>query len=163
MATEIERKFLVLSDTWRSHVTRATRYRQGYLGSAETSSVRVRVSDTNAYLNIKGATVGVTRLEYEYPIPSADAHEMLDRLCRKPLIEKTRHLVDHAGHCWEIDVFEGDNAGLIVAEIELKAEDELFVRPDWLGKEVSDDTRYYNVSLVTQPYKTWGDAPTKAS
>ncbi|OBS10898.1 CYTH domain-containing protein [Acidihalobacter prosperus] len=156
MPTEIERKFLVTSDAWRHQASRSIRYRQGYLGPAETSSVRVRVSDSAAYLNIKGATLGVSRLEYEYPIPLDDAHEMLDRLCRKPLIEKTRHIVEHAGHHWEIDVFEGDNEGLIVAEIELASEDESFARPPWLGTEVSDDVRYYNVSLVAHPFKAWG-------
>lgn len=163
MPVEIERKFLVVSDAWRAQVAGSKRYRQGYLGGAEHSSIRVRVSDHDAYLNIKSATLGVSRLEYEYPIPLADAHEMLDRLCRKPLIEKTRYFVDHAGHRWEIDVFEGDNAGLIVAEIELESPDAAFARPDWVGDEVSDDIRYYNVSLVEHPFKAWANPPLSQS
>ena len=157
MASEIERKFLVASDAWKNSVSRSVRYRQGYLGRAEASSVRVRVSDRDAYLNIKSATLGIERLEYEYPIPLADAHEMLDRLCHKPLIEKTRHWVEHAGHCWEIDVFEGDNAGLVVAEIELQAPDEPFELPAWAGAEVSHEPRYYNVCLVEHPYSAWSE------
>lgn len=159
MATEIERKFLVSSDRWRDDVVEAIRYRQGYLGEADTSSVRVRVSDADAFLNIKGATVGAARLEYEYPIPLADAHEILDQLCRKPLIEKTRFYVNHKGHLWEIDVFEGENAGLVVAEVELDSVGEAFSRPPWLGKEVTQDIRYYNASLVSYPYTQWNDMP----
>lgn len=156
MPTEIERKFLVSSDSWRDSVIESTRYRQGYLGEADTSSVRVRISDTEAFLNIKGATVGASRLEYEYPIPLPDAHEILDRLCRKPLVEKTRFIVNHGEHRWEIDVFEGENAGLVVAEIELDAVDERFAHPPWIGEEVTQDVRYYNASLVSYPYSQWG-------
>ena len=155
MASEIERKFLIVSDAWKASVVRSVRYRQGYLCPVDTSSVRVRVSDDMAYLNIKSATLGVERLEYEYPIPLSDAHEMLDRLCRKPLVEKTRHFVEHAGHCWEIDVFEGDNTGLVVAELELQTTDEAFERPAWVGEEVSHEARYYNVCLVDRPYSAW--------
>lgn len=157
MASEIERKFRVISDAWRPLVSRSVRYRQGYLGPVETSSVRVRVADDAAWLNIKSATLGIERLEYEYPIPLSDAQEMLDRLCRRPLIEKTRHWVPYAGHTWEIDEFEGDNAGLIVAEIELRRVDEDFVRPPWLGEEVSHEPRYYNVCLVERPYREWSE------
>lgn len=155
MANEIERKFLLASDAWKGAVQRSVRYRQGYLCPVDTSSVRVRVSDEAAYLNIKSATLGVERLEYEYSIPLADAHEMLDQLCRKPLVEKTRHFVEHAGHLWEIDVFEGDNEGLVVAEIELRSAEEPFEHPAWLGQEVSDEPRYYNVCLVDRPYRAW--------
>ncbi|APZ42670.1 CYTH domain-containing protein [Acidihalobacter ferrooxydans] len=158
MASEIERKFLIKSDAWTAAVSHSVRYRQGYLGQVESSSVRVRVSDTDAYLNIKSASLGIERLEYEYTIPLADAHEMLDQLCRRPLIEKTRHWVEHAGHRWEIDVFEGDNAGLVVAEIELESPDETFERPVWLGAEVSHEPRYYNVCLVDRPYSVWSEA-----
>lgn len=157
MAIEIERKFLVISDSWRADIVSATRYRQGYLGASETSSIRVRISDSSAYLNIKGLTIGPSRAEYEYPIPLADAREILDQLCQKPLIEKTRYLVAHAAHHWEIDVFEGENAGLTVAEIELESVDETFSHPQWLGREVTEDARYYNVSLVTYPYSQWKD------
>lgn len=155
MAREIERKFLVTGEGWRQGVERSVRYRQGYLSSDKGCSIRVRVSEAGAHLNIKSATLGVQRHEFEYAIPLADAHEMLDTLCSGPLIEKTRHYVPHGGHLWEVDVFEGDNAGLVVAEIELAREDEPFERPDWVGEEVSQDPRYYNVCLVEHPYKTW--------
>ena len=155
MAREIERKFLVTADTWKSAVTRSIDYRQGYLASDEQCSIRVRVSDRHAHLNIKSATLGVERLEYEYEIPLQDAHEMLDRLAVGPLIEKTRHYVDFGRHTWEVDVFAGDNAGLVVAEIELADADEVFDRPGWVGEEVSHDPRYYNVCLVQNPYKNW--------
>jgi adenylate cyclase len=155
MGTEIERKFLVVNDAWREGARDGLRFRQGYLPGVETASVRVRVSGEHAWLNIKSATLGVSRREYEYPIPLADAEEILDALCQRPLIEKTRHHVPHGGHLWEIDVFEGDNAGLVVAEIELKNPDEPFERPPWVGAEVSHDPRYYNVSLVRHPFRDW--------
>lgn len=157
MATEIERKFLVKDDGWRGAADDGMRMRQGYLSGGAASSVRVRTGGGHAHLNIKSATLGVWRREYEYAIPLADADEMLDHLCDGPLIEKTRYHVDHLGHCWEVDVFEGDNAGLVVAEIELASEDEAFEKPGWAGDEVSHDPRYYNVSLVKHPYKEWKD------
>jgi adenylate cyclase len=155
MANEIERKFLVKDDSWREQVFRQSKMRQGYLNDCEQSSVRVRVSGDQAYLNIKSATLGVQRKEYEYAIPMDDANEMLNELAQKPLIEKTRYYAKHADHVWEVDVFEGDNAGLIVAEVELSREDELFERPPWAAEEVSADPRYYNVRLAKHPYKEW--------
>lgn len=155
MAIEIERKFLVNSDRWREKADAGQHLAQGYLIGAREASVRVRIEDERANLNIKSATLGIYRQEYEYPIPLADAREMLDTLCEKPVIEKTRYHVKHAGHTWEVDVFEGDNAGLVVAEIELASETETFEQPDWLGEEVSADPRYYNVSLVKHPFKAW--------
>ncbi len=155
MAKEIERKFLVVSDAWRDRVVKSVDYRQGYLCNSEQASVRVRVAAGYAHLNIKSATLGVERLEYEYPLAALDAQEMLDRLCTKPLIEKTRFYVDDVGQTWEVDVFHGDNAGLIVAELELTTADQAFNRPDWLGEEVSHDPRYYNVMLVQHPFKDW--------
>lgn len=155
MATEIERKFLVRGDQWRALAEDATEYRQGYFAGMERCSVRVRLDPRGAYLNIKGATLGVERREYEYPIPRRDAEELLEQFCVRPLIHKVRHRVPYAGHVWEVDVFEGENAGLVVAEIELAAVSEPFERPEWLGEEVSDDPRYYNVSLVSHPYKDW--------
>lgn len=155
MATEIERKFLLASEDWREQADQGQRLAQGYMNGAERASVRVRIQDQQANLNIKSATLGIRRQEYEYPIPLADARQMLDDLCEKPVVEKIRYRVQHAGHTWEIDVFEGDNAGLIVAEIELEHEQEHFERPHWLGEEVSDDVRYYNVNLVKHPYKDW--------
>jgi len=155
MATEIERKFLVTSDSWRQEANGGTPFRQGYLIGSEKASVRIRIEGERANINIKSATLGVTRQEYEYAIPLDDAETMLDTLCEQPQIEKTRYLVPHEGHTWEVDVFAGDNEGLIVAEIELADEDEAFARPSWLGEEVSDDTRYYNVCLVKHPYSEW--------
>ncbi|MFO8154495.1 MAG: CYTH domain-containing protein [Pseudomonadota bacterium] len=156
MPSEIERKFLLASEDWRQSIRRSNPIRQGYLAEGN-ASVRVRVSGDEANLNIKSMTLGVSRLEYEYTIPLDEAHEMLDRLCRRPLIEKTRHLVEFDGRTWEIDEFTGDNAGLVVAELELGSEDEAYERPDWLGVEVSDDPRYYNVRLVQHPYRDWPD------
>ncbi len=159
MATEIERKFLLTNDAWRAVVKSSSRYRQGYLANTEGgASVRVRVAGDQAALNIKGMTLGIQRPEYEYSIPVTDAEEMLDNLCIGPVISKTRYFVEHEGYTWEIDIFEGDNAGLVVAEIELSSVDEVFSRPDWLGEEVSHDPRYYNVRLVTHPYKDWPEA-----
>lgn len=155
MATEIERKFLVLNDTWRAQAAPGVRYLQGYLANSKQASVRVRIEGEVARLNIKSATLGVTRREYEYAIPVSDAREILKDLCDEPLIDKLRYHVRHGGHRWEIDVFEGDNAGLVVAEIELASEDEIFARPDWLGREVSHDARYYNVCLAQHPFKHW--------
>ena len=157
MAKEIERKFTVINDNWREQVKSSARYRQGYMGQADKASIRVRLEDNRALLNIKSATLGVERHEYEYEIPARDANEMLDALCEKPLIEKTRHFVEHQGHTWEVDVFDGDNAGLVVAEIELDSADEPFSVPDWAGEDVSHDHRYYNVCLVKHPYKDWQD------
>lgn len=155
MAIEIERKFLVNSDRWREQADAGQHLAQGYLIGAREASVRVRIEGEQANLNIKSATLGIYRQEYEYAIPLSDAREMLDTLCEKPVIEKTRYHVEHAGHTWEVDVFEGENAGLVVAEIELASESEPFEQPDWLGEEVSADPRYYNVSLVKHPYKAW--------
>lgn len=155
MATEIERKFTVVNDEWKNHVKSQSDYKQGYLSSDKTASIRVRVSGDKAYLNIKSATLGIERREYEYAIPKTDADDMLANLCEGPLIEKTRYFVAHAGKTWEVDVFYGDNAGLVVAEIELERADESFEKPAWAGEDVSHDPRYYNVCLVKHPYKDW--------
>ncbi len=157
MAIEIERKFRILNDEWKSSIVKSTPFRQGYLGTDKLSSTRIRISNNSAFLNIKSATLGIFRNEYEYEIPLSDATEMLANLCHKPLIEKTRYYVEHTEHTWEIDVFEGDNKGLIVAEIELQNEAEIFAKPSWIGAEVSHDQRYYNVCLVSHPYKDWTD------
>ena len=155
MGVEIERKLLVINESWREAASAGMRYRQGYLSTDPSNSVRVRVSGDKAWLTIKSATIGVTRHEYEYEIPAADGHEILDELCVKPLIEKTRFIVQHDGHAWEVDVFEGDNAGLVVAEIELGSADEEFTVPEWAGEDVSGDVRYYNQRLVEHPYSSW--------
>ena len=155
MAVEIEHKFLVRDERWRREVERSVRMRQGYLTSDARCSVRVRVAGEQGHLNVKSGTLGIQRSEYEYPIPLAEAEEMLDTLCEQPLLEKTRHFVRFGGHLWEIDEFEGDNAGLIVAEVELSRIDEPFDQPDWLGADVSHDIRYYNSQLARHPYRTW--------
>jgi len=155
MATEIERKFLVLNDDWRAIVRSDMKIIQAYLATNESSSTRIRIQNDKANINIKSATLGITRSEFEYAIPVVDAQSMIDDLCIKPVIEKTRYIVKYMHHTWEIDVFSGDNEGLIVAEIELSSPDEAFEKPSWLGKEVSNDARYYNVCLVKNPYKTW--------
>jgi adenylate cyclase len=155
MATEIERKFLITNDSWRKDAEQGIQMIQGYMGSNEKSSIRIRVNGDSANLNIKSKTIGVQRSEYDYPIPLDEAKEILESLCDKPFIEKTRFHVMHDGHKWEVDEFFGDNKGLIVAELELDSVDERFTQPDWLGKEVSDDPRYYNICLVTHPYKDW--------
>jgi adenylate cyclase len=155
MAIEIEHKFLLATDDWRPLVQRSVVYRQGYLSSQANTSIRVRISDEQAWLNIKSATIGTHRHEYEYEIPLTDADEIITHLCKKPLIEKTRHFVNDAGHVWEIDEFYGANAGLYVAEIELSAIGEAFNKPQWLGAEVTHDVRYYNNNLALYPYCEW--------
>ena len=157
MATEIEHKFLLRDDRWRSQVERSARMRQGYLTSDARCSVRVRIADGQGFLNLKSGALGIQRSEYEYPIPLVEAEEILDMLCEKPLLEKIRHFLWFGEHLWEIDEFEGDNAGLIVAEVELSQSGEPFARPDWLGEEVSHDIRYYNSQLARHPYQTWPD------
>ncbi len=153
MAVEIERKFLVTGTAWKQ--TPGVVYRQGYLNRDKARTVRVRVAGDAAFLTIKGQSVGATRAEFEYPIPLADAQALL-ALSDGPLIEKTRHVLTVDGTVWEVDVFAGDNAGLVVAEVELASEDQAFARPDWLGVEVTQDTRYFNSNLATHPYCHWG-------
>lgn len=155
MAIEIEHKFLLTNEMWRQQIYDSIQYRQGYLSSQPNSSIRVRISNDHAWLNIKSATIGTQRYEYEYEIPLPDANEILNKLCRKPLIEKTRHLIKTAQHTWEIDEFSGSNQGLIIAEIELSAPGEIFEKPAWLGVEVTNDLRYYNNNLAIHPFTTW--------
>ena len=155
MATEIERKFLILNQDWQEYTKSELHIVQGYLATNEFSSTRIRIQNDKANINIKSATLGITRTEFEYSIPVDDARLILEDLCIKPVIEKTRFTVEHMGHTWEIDVFSGDNEGLIVAEIELSSPDEAFEKPSWIGEEVSNDARYYNACLVNNPYKTW--------
>ena len=155
MATEIERKYLVASDGWRAHAHGKIRYRQGYLANTENCSVRVRVGGDAAHVNVKGATVGPSRLEFEYSVPLEDAEVMLRELCLRPIIVKTRYLVRHLDQDWEVDVFEGDNAGLVVAEIELEDEAQTVTLPDWAGQEVTHDARYYNSNLAVVPFSQW--------
>lgn len=163
MAIEIERKFLVLSEAWRAAAHATSRIAQGYLNDARSvatgdanCSVRIRLAGDAAFLNIKSRELGASRQEFEYPVPVADAESLL-RLCVGGRIDKTRHLIRHDGHLWEVDEFHGDNAGLVVAEIELGSEGEVFSRPAWLGGEVTDLVRYYNLALADRPYSQWRD------
>lgn len=158
MALEIERKFLVVGDAWRGEVSRSVEMRQGYLSREDgRASVRVRLEGEAARLNIKAAVVGAARAEYEYAIPVEDCRHILETLC-VGRVDKTRHYVERDGLTWEIDEFCGDNAGLIVAEVELASEDQVIARPTWLGREVTDDRRYYNHHLALHPYRSWRDA-----
>lgn len=155
MAIEIERKFLLRDTSWHGQSYRSARIRQGYLTNEQRLSVRVRTVGNEAWLTIKGPTQGFARAEYEYPIPLQDGEQMLANLCQRPLIEKLRYWLNYAGHTWEIDVFEGDNLGLTVAEVELSDPDEALELPPWIGREVSDDPRYLNANLVRRPYRQW--------
>lgn len=152
MGIEIERKFLVAGDGWRG--VEGVLYRQGYLNRDKARTVRVRLAGGEGFLTVKGVSRGAARQEFEYSIPAADAEALL-ALCDGPLVEKVRRVVVHGGMRWEVDEFLGENAGLVVAEIELEREDQPFERPDWLGREVTDDPRYYNANLAVTPYSAW--------
>jgi CYTH domain-containing protein len=156
MAIEIERKFLVIGDGWKPLAT-PTIYRQGYIYTHNKTTVRVRIAGNQAYLTIKGKTTGTARTEFEYPIPLKDAEEMLNTLCDRPLIEKTRYQLKLADLLWEIDEFKGENEGLILAEVELKEENQKINLPEWIGQEVTEDQRYYNANLVKYPYSKFKD------
>ena len=153
MGKEIERKFLVQSDEWRA-LAEPTRYRQGYLSSVKERVVRVRTIGDQGFLTIKGITEGLTRLEFEYDVPLDDAISLLG-LCEEPIIEKNRCKIALGGLVWEVDEFFGDNAGLIVAEVELEDESQTLEKPSWIGEEVSGDPRYFNSNLIKSPYTKW--------
>lgn len=161
MGIEIERKFLVRDDAWRAQASKVVRMAQGYLNDAaaldsgrQRASVRVRIADGRAFLNLKSRELGHTRQEFEYDVPMDDAQALL-ALCVGGLLEKQRHHVRVGAHLWEVDEFLGDNTGLVVAEIELAHADEDFERPAWLGREVTDEARYYNLALASRPYSAW--------
>ncbi len=161
MAIEIERKFLVVGDDWRKHAHKVVPMAQGYLNDLATvdagsmhASVRVRIAGHQGYLNLKSRELGRSRQEFDYPIPADDARALL-ALCVGGVIDKRRHYIDHAGHLWELDEFIGDNAGLVVAEIELSSVNEDFERPQWLGVEATDALRYSNLALASRPYAQW--------
>ena len=156
MGMEIERKYLMASDGWRG-LAEGVDYRQGYLSTVKERTVRVRTIADRGFLTVKGISTGASRREYEYEIPAGEAHEMLDELCERPLIEKRRFEITHGGLIWEIDEFSGDNAGLIIAEVELVSEDQLIDIPSWIGEEVTGDPRYFNSSLVANPFSTWNE------
>lgn len=154
MGKEIERKFLVAGDAWRAEVCSTRCLRQGYVAIDGQTNVRVRSDGQRAWLTVKGAGEGITRPEFESEIPAGEAEGLLE-LCQGRIVEKTRHLVPAGGHTWEVDEFGGANAGLIIVEIELQAEGESFVRPAWLGEEVTGDVRYLNANLAVHPYSRW--------
>jgi adenylate cyclase len=153
VAKEIERKFLVHGDSWRSGL-RGSRYIQGYLSRDPQRVVRIRQTETSAFITIKGAAQGVIRPEFEYPIPLADAADLM-KLCLRPFIEKIRYSIAYHGKRWEVDEYGDENRGLILAEIELTREDERLDLPPWIGKEVSGDVRYFNSNLVEHPFSQW--------
>jgi adenylate cyclase len=152
MAVEIERKFLVIGTQWRD--IKPARYCQGYLNRDKNRTVRIRLAGDRGFITIKGKSTGASRPEFEYPIPCEDARQLL-AMCDGPLIEKNRRIIEFAGMKWEIDEFLGDNAGLIIAEVELQSEDQSIEIPDWIGKEVTDDPRYFNSNLSKHPFTTW--------
>jgi len=160
MAREIERKYLLINDDWRNLAHQKTHFAQGYLTpltSAVKSSVRIRIEGEQANFNIKSLEIGLSRDEYEYPIELDDAKKMLATLAVGPVVEKYRYLVDYAGCTWEIDEFLGENAGLIVAEVEMQSEDQQLQLPSWAGREVTEERRFYNISLSERPYSAWSD------
>ena len=154
MAVEIERKFRTKGVDFLAN-QEGERLTQGYLSHDPRATVRLRVQGDNAWLTIKGKTHGASRSEFEYPIPTADAHAMLEEMCPQGVIDKTRYRIQVGEHVWEVDEFHGDNQGLVVAEVELDSEDQPFERPPWLGEEVTDDPRYYNSALSRTPYGQW--------
>lgn len=156
MALEIERKFLVDTHLWQKPENGVC-YRQGYVKTENGTTVRVRIAGDRAYLTLKDRAKGLTRHEFEYEIPVADAEVMLSGMCDQPLVEKIRYRVPAAeqGLVWEVDEFLGANAPLVTAEIELPSEDTLFTKPAWVGADVTDDHRYKNNNLATNPYSRW--------
>jgi len=168
MGIEIERKFLVTSDDWRAAAHKVVPMAQGYLNDlaamdaadgsrvAMKASVRVRIAGDEAFLNLKSRELGHTRQEFDYPIPVDDARALL-ALSIGGLIDKRRHYVEHGDYLWEVDEFLGDSAGLVVAEIELASADDVFARPEWIGREVTDSVCYYNLALASRPYAQWSD------
>ena len=154
MAIEIERKFLVKEKPF-SIAKRSLKINQGYIINEKSKVIRVREKGDDYFLTIKGNNIGISRLEYDFPISKEDAKELIFHFCKTTLIEKTRHYIKYKGHTWEVDEFHGKNNGLIVAEIELESEDEKFEIPDWVGEEVTQDDRYYNMNLAIHPFTSW--------
>ena len=154
MGLEIEKKFLLKNDDWRK-LAQGKEYRQGYLSSVKERTVRIRTIEDTGYLTIKGVSQGAVRAEYEYVIPVDEARAMLETLCEKPLIEKKRFKIPYKGLIWEVDEFFGENQGLIMAEAELASETQVFQKPEWIGVEVTHDSRYYNANLVHHPFSKW--------
>jgi len=155
MGREIERKYLVKDESWRQHAGRGIHYQQGYLCLDMERSVRVRVGGGKGTITLKGKPEGAARDEFEYPIPADDGRQILERICVKPIIEKIRYEIRVGGLKWEVDEFFGENRGLVVAEIETGKLSGEIAKPDWVGEEVTDDPRYFNLNLVKQPYLQW--------
>jgi CYTH domain-containing protein len=151
---EIERKFIVLNSNYKTQGS-SSLISQGYLNSDKSRTVRIRIYGDNAFITIKSKVVGISRQEFEYPIPVEDARFMMDELCEKPVIQKIRYKILYKENIWEVDEFLGENEGLVIAEIELKSEDQKFETPDWIGKEVTGELKYYNSSLIKNPYNGW--------
>ncbi|MBN1463476.1 MAG: CYTH domain-containing protein [Paludibacteraceae bacterium] len=154
MAIEIERKFLVNSDDYKQ-LALPVYYKQGYLCNSPNTIVRIRIANNKGYITIKGKTCGISRTEFEYEIPTSEAHQLLSEMSLNKVVEKNRYKIKYAGNIWEIDEFLGENEGLIIAEIELKSENATFDKPSWIGKEVSTDSRYFNSNLSKNPFKNW--------
>ncbi len=154
MPIEIERKYLIANNDWEPLVINSFSIKQGYLNLAPERTVRVRIKENSAFITIKGKTKGICRAEFEYPIPLQEAVQLI-LLSEGSLIEKVRYEISYEGNIWEVDLFSGENKGLIIAEIELPSESHHFKIPQWIGKEVSEDARYYNANLVTTPYLNW--------
>jgi CYTH domain-containing protein len=155
MPVEIERKFLVRNDAWKTRAVIGTNYVQGYIIASARKAVRIRIAGKRAFVSFKGKITAVRRKEFEYEIPSSEAREMLAFFCARPPVEKIRYRVKSGGKMWEVDEFLGENEGLVVAEIELEREDEYFEIPEWVGEEVTRDSRYLGMNLYKQPFKTW--------
>ncbi|MEO5346393.1 MAG: CYTH domain-containing protein [Magnetococcus sp. YQC-9] len=155
MGKEIERRFLVKNDGWRG-LGEGVEFQQGFLSTVKERVVRVRIAGEMATLTLKGISEGFSRLEFEYPIPKAEAQSILDNLCERPWIEKTRYRIPIGDLVWEVDEFRGANSGLIMAEVELTNENQLVELPDWIGREVSTDARFFNANLVHTPFSLWG-------
>lgn len=161
MATETERKFLLAADTWKNNEDgtprTGTAYKQGYLMSTPEKTVRIRIAGDKGFITIKGPSLDgtLTRQEFEYTIPLDDAENIFENLCEPQKIEKTRYVIPYAEHVWEVDVFHGNNEGLILAEVELDHEDEFITMPPWIGEEVTHDARYFNSLLAKNPFSQW--------
>jgi adenylate cyclase len=155
MPVEVERKFLVRNDSWKRPSLSGTPFRQGYPFAEKHRSVRIRIEGNAAFLTLKSPLSGISRREYQYEVPLKDAEEILEAFCDLPAVEKIRYRIEHGGHSWEIDEFQGDNEGLVIAEVNLQSEDEPFDLPGWAGTEVTKDEKYLNASLYLKPFRTW--------
>jgi CYTH domain-containing protein len=154
MSKEIERKFLVMDDSYKGNIV-PIHIIQGFISTEKDKVVRVRIAGSRAFLTLKNDGGGITRNEFDYEIPYSDAVEIMEQMCGNDTLEKNRYIINYEGHTWEVDEFMGHNKGLVMAELELKSENEAFIKPLWLGKEVTSDVRYLNANLVRYPYKKW--------